>query len=105
MRKLLSLLTFTVFFKPFLAFGANTDSSFKINDPTNSLLFDGNSKVVTGFKSVEWIIHMSAGLFAITCFITAGNYARQGQVGRAAGAAIGGVISVLGAYFVHSVAK
>ena len=72
---------------------------FKISD-ANSGLFDSGSKVVAGMHSAEWIIKGSAALFSISCFISAGNSARQGDYGRAAGAVIGGIIAAIGAYLV-----
>ena len=106
MKRILHLVALTVFTKPFLLLAEeSTNQAFTISDPGSGLLLEKGSKVVSGVKSIEWLINMGAGLFAITCFISAGNLARQGQVGRAAGAAIGGVISVLGAYFVYSVTK
>ena len=80
-------------------------SSFTIKDPTSKSLFLDGSKVAQGVFSAEWLVKVSAALFAITCFISAGNLARQGEYGRAAGAVIGGIIAALGAYFVSFVQK
>lgn len=78
-------------------------SEYKIPDPdAKKILFGADTKVVKGFYTIEWFIKGSAGLFAIMCFISAGNSARQGNYGRAAGAAIGGVISSIGAYLVST---
>ena len=73
---------------------------FTIADPDNGI-FDSASKITKTMHTAEWIIKGSAGLFAITCFVSAGNLARQGQYERAAGAAIGGIIASIGAYLVH----
>lgn len=73
---------------------------FTIADP-NKGIFGADSKVAETMHTAEWIIKGSAGLFAISCFVSAGNLARQGQYGRAGGAVIGGIISSIGAYLVH----
>ena len=78
---------------------AEGSGSYELADPSKSL-FGSETKVVKGFYTAEWMIKGSAALFSIGCFITSGNLARQGHYGRAAGAAIGGVISSLGAYLV-----
>ena len=72
---------------------------FAISDPANGL-FDKTSKVAQTVFTAEWLIKGSAGLFAISCFVAAGNLARQGQYGRAGGAAVGGIIASIGAYLV-----
>lgn len=71
---------------------------FKLVDPGANTMF--HDQVLKGMNTAEWVIKGSAGLFAISCFVGAGNYARQGNYGRAAGAVIGGVIASLGAYLV-----
>ncbi|MCB9229699.1 MAG: hypothetical protein H6618_08820 [Deltaproteobacteria bacterium] len=75
-------------------------ADYKLPDPDAKILFGADTKVARGLYTIEWIIKGSAGLFAIMCFVSAGNLARQGNYGRAAGAAIGGVISSIGAYLV-----
>ena len=78
-------------------------NSYNLPDPTDKGLFKGTTKVVRGFFTAEWMIKGSAALFSIGCFISSGNLARQGHYGRAAGAAIGGIISSIGAYLVTQV--
>ncbi len=73
---------------------------FTVADPTNGI-FGTDSKVSQMMHTAEWIIKGGAGLFAISCFVSAGNLARQGQYGRAGGAVIGGIIASIGAYLVH----
>lgn len=75
-------------------------ADFTIADPTKGL-FGADSKVTQTMMTAEWIIKGSAGLFAISCFVSAGNLARQGQYGRAGGAVVGGIIASIGAYLVH----
>ncbi len=79
-------------------------SSFVLKDPDKGL-FETGSKVARGLFSAEWLVKGSAAIFAITCFVSAGNLARQGEYGRAAGAVVGGMIAALGAYFVSFVQK
>ena len=74
-------------------------AEFSLNDPAHGL-FDKETKVVKGFYTIEWMVKGSAAIFAITCFVSAGNMARQGNYGRAVGAVIGGVISAIGGYLV-----
>lgn len=97
MKKINAILLSSFFLKPWIAF-----ADFVVTDPVGGL-FDNTTKVSQGVKTVSWLINMSSGLFSIVCFISAGNYARQGNIGRASGAAIGGVIAALGAYFVTAV--
>lgn len=73
---------------------------FTIADPSKGI-FDSASKVAQTMYTAEWIIKGGAGLFAISCFVSAGNLARQGQYGRAGGAVVGGIIASIGAYLVH----
>lgn len=73
---------------------------FSITDPADGL-FDKTSKVAKTVFTADWLIKMGAGLFAISCFVSAGNLARQGQYGRAGGAAVGGIIASIGAYLVN----
>ena len=84
--------------------GVSDGLGFVVKDPEKSL-FGNASKVVQGVHSADWLVKVSAALFAITCFVSAGNLARQGEYGRAAGAVIGGIIAALGAYFVSMVQK
>lgn len=81
-----------------------SSSSFVLADPQNGL-FEKGSKVAQGLFSAEWLIKGSAAIFAISCFVSAGNLARQGEYGRASGAVVGGMIAALGAYFVSFVQK
>jgi hypothetical protein len=76
-----------------------TTGSFALQDPTTGL-FDKSSKVIAGMFTAEWLIKGAAALFAISCFISAGNSARHGDYGKAVGAVIGGIISAIGAYLV-----
>lgn len=76
-----------------------SSSSFVLQDPQKGI-FENSSKVITGMFTAEWLVKGSAALFAITCFISAGNSARQGDYGRATGAVIGGIIAAIGAYLV-----
>ncbi len=73
---------------------------FAISDPAKGI-FGSDSKVIQTMYAAEWIIKGGAGLFAISCFVSSGNYARQGQYGRAGGAMVGGIIASIGAYLVH----
>ncbi len=75
-------------------------TDFTIADPTKGI-FGADSKVTQTMHTAEWIIKGGAGLFAISCFVSAGNLARQGQYGRAGGAVVGGIIASIGAYLVH----
>lgn len=74
-------------------------ADFAIQDPSKGI-FDTQSKVAQTMFSVEWIVKGGAGLFAISCFVSAANLARQGQYGRAGGAVIAGIISSIGPYLV-----
>ncbi len=74
-------------------------AEFALNDPAHGL-FDKETKVIKGFYTIEWMVKGSAAIFAITCFVSAGNMARQGNYGRAVGAVIGGIISAIGGYLV-----
>ena len=82
-----------------LARSAAYADSFTLADPDKGI-FKSGTKVVDTVFTLEWLIKGGAGLFAITCFIGAGNLARQGNYGRAAGAVIGGIIASIGAYLV-----
>lgn len=75
--------------------------SFSIGDPKG--LFDKESTIGKGFVSADWMVTACSGLFAIVCFVSAGNYARQGHWGRSVGAFVGGIISAIGIYLVNQV--
>ena len=77
-------------------------ADYALKDPDAKSLFGADSKVVKGLYTIEWIVKAGAAIFAITCFISAGNMARQGHYGRAGGAVVGGVISAIGAYLVST---
>ena len=77
-----------------------TDGDFTIADPAKGI-FGAGSKISQTMYTAEWIIKGGAGLFAISCFVSAGNLARQGQYGRAGGSVIGGIIASIGGYLVH----
>lgn len=97
MRKIINSLFYFLLFTPFFAL-----AEFTVSDPPDGL-FDKASKVAQGFMTAGWAVKMSAGIFTMFCFISAGNYARRGDVGLTIGAVIGGILAVLGAYFVTAV--
>ena len=78
--------------------------AYSIGSPTGSL-FSSADKPVQMMVFLDWAIRGSSGLFAIACFMSAGNYAREGHYGRCMGACIGGFIGALAVYFIDIVQK
>lgn len=95
-RRKLLLALFELSFAPFLV-----AEEFAIKAPKEGGMFSKEGHISSLVYTSEWLVKGSAGLFAIVCFIGAGNYARQGHYGRAAGSLIGGVITSIGSYLVH----
>ena len=96
MKKITTIVS-TLFYS---AMARAAGGDFTIADPSKGI-FGADSKVAQTMHTAEWIIKGGAGLFAISCFVSAGNLSRQGQYGRAGGAVLGGIIASIGAYLVH----
>ena len=75
-----------------------------IIDPVEGL-FDKTDKPAQGVRSAQWLITALVGMLSVICFISAGNYLREGQWGRGISALIGGIVTALGAAFVALVTK